>query len=115
MKYELQVCSPKARAKLHKDPATCNVCCKAHAKHSLGEIEVGYCPGSGGTVGIQAAPETGYPFVAMLPGQCFIVPFEGAVEKTIRNRVSVQNKVDERKFVVIKHSEFECYEVARVK
>jgi 3'-phosphoadenosine 5'-phosphosulfate (PAPS) 3'-phosphatase len=89
MTYQIQQCSPKALARtIGNEPAI---------------------------VGIQAAPETGYPFVAMLAGQCFIISFEDKNEKTLRNRVAVQNKKDERKFIVIKHTEFGCYEVARVK
>jgi hypothetical protein len=89
MTYQIQQCSPKALARtIGNEPAN---------------------------VGIQAAPETGYPFVAMLVGQCFTLPFEGKNEKTLRNRVAVQNAKDERKFIVVKHTEFGCYEVARVK
>lgn len=89
--YLIQPCSPKANERIDWS-AVVNV----------------------GIQGVKLGPNT-YPFVSMLPGQCFIVPFSEGNEKTIRNRVSVQNKRDLRKWVVIKHTEFECYEVARIK
>lgn len=118
MTYQIQQCSPKASARI-VNCEYCNGCGVTSPTQSdpLGD-QCQACKGLGtqrANVGIQAAPETGYPFVAMLVGQCFTLPFESTVEKTLRNRVAVQNKKDERKFIVVKHTEFGCYEVARVK
>lgn len=118
MKYEIQPCSPKASDKIVWQTCdTCNGC--GWDNPAIAIDRCGMCQGSGRwsgvNVGIEAAPDEGYPFLAMLPGQCFIVPFGQVVEKTIRNRVAVQNKKDERKYCVVKHTEFECYEIVRVK
>lgn len=117
MTYQIQQCSPKANARIDRSICRyCNGCGMSNPQASADKCDG--CNGSGMdtvNVGIQAAPETGYPFVAMLVGQCFVIPFEGKNEKTLRNRVAVQNKKDERKFIVVKHTEFGCYEVARVK
>ena len=120
MAYLLQQCSPKAENRI--EWSDCNQCNGTGWENpAIGVGKCSACNGSGRStavnVGIEATPDRkgAYPFVSMLPGQCFIVPFNEGNEKTIRNRVSVRNKKDLRKWVVIKHSEFECYEVERVK
>lgn len=55
-----------------------------------------------------------YPFDLMRIGTCFTVPFDDVGEQVLRNRVSVENKRSGKRFVVIKHGEFQCYEVARI-
>lgn len=87
--YKLQPCSPKATVRI-----------KSHES----------------TVGIEVVKPgfNTYPFAAMAIGECFIVGFEEGNEKTIRNRVSTRNTKDVRQFIVIKHNEFECFEIARI-
>lgn len=56
-----------------------------------------------------------YPFNIMQIGQCFVVKFGSSASKRIRVITSKVNAKSKKQFTVIKHSEFECYEVARVK
>lgn len=88
-KYQIQPCSPKAAERVIVSPVS---------------------------VGTEPMPEgvNVYPFSEMQPGQCFVLPFDSCNEKTVRNRVSTRNKKDVRQFIVIKHNEFQCYEVARI-
>ena len=96
MTYQIQQCSPKASARIDWDWAAKN-------------------PVKLPNVGIVSESKPEYPFECIAFAECFIIPFEDKNEKTLRNRVAVQNKKDERKFIVVKHTEFGCYEVARVK
>lgn len=88
--FELQDCSPQATAKIKTFVSGLTI------KDKLKSNEI-------------------YPFEIMQIGQCFIVKFESRMAKNIRVRVSKKNKITLKQFIVIKHNEFQCYEVARVK
>lgn len=56
-----------------------------------------------------------YPFEIMSIGQCFIIPMTSSVANRIRVITSKKNAKTQKQFIVVKHTEFGCYEVARVK
>ena len=89
MTYTLQPCSPKAAEKIQSYESA--------------------LPVEAALTGRQV-----YPFELMNVGTCFIVPLDSNAAKHIRVRVSEKNKASEKRFIVIKHDEFECLEVARV-
>lgn len=117
MKYQIQPCSPKAAIKIEWiDCQYCNGC--GWDNPAIAIDKCGSCNGQGQwtgvNVGIEPTPENTFPFSEMKVGECFTVMLSELTEKSIRNRISERNKTDIRKFLVIKHSEFECCEIARV-
>ena len=58
---------------------------------------------------------TKYPFDALPIGQSFTLPIEGTNEASLRNQASAWKKRSGGKtFAVLKHSEYACFEVARI-
>ena len=55
-----------------------------------------------------------YPFEDMEIGQSFTVAFADANEVNLRTAASRASKRFSKKFKVVKHSEYSCYEVGRV-
>lgn len=88
-KYLVQTCSPKATVRIQA--------------YDWGEV-----------VGEGLTGKAIYPFELMRIGLCFTVPFDDVGEQVLRNRVSCENKRSGKRFVVIKHGEFQCYEVSRI-
>jgi len=57
---------------------------------------------------------TKYPFRKMLIGQSFAIPFGEVNEGNIRSQSTNTGVKLGKKFTVIKHNEYQCYEVARI-
>ena len=56
---------------------------------------------------------TKYPYDELLIGQSFCVGLAEVKESSLRVLTSIKNKNTGKKFVVIKHEEFNCFEIAR--
>lgn len=91
MNYQIVECSPKARAKMK--------------------------PNEGVEVPAEEVNEhhrTKYPTDALKVGQSFTVPIGEANEMSLRITASKRGKDTGKKFCVIKHAEYACFEVARL-
>lgn len=55
-----------------------------------------------------------YPLSEVKVGYCFTVPFAEANEVGLRASATNYGKKVGKKFTVIKHSKYECFEVARI-
>lgn len=84
--FEIFECSPKAKALIVSDGL----------------------PGSDSRHG-----NAKFPFKKLNVGQCFTVKFDENI-KALRANISRLNKNSIEKFVLIRHDDFKCYEVARI-
>ena len=55
-----------------------------------------------------------YPLSELKIGYCFTIPISEASELGLRTSTSIFGKKNNRKFTVIKHREYSCFEVARI-
>lgn len=64
-------------------------------------------------IGVEPAGKTWakYPFHAMPIGTAFVIPFDKANERSLRTRAAQQKP---KIFVVIRHPEYQVFEVARI-
>ncbi|HEX2242020.1 MAG TPA: hypothetical protein VHK27_01940 [Gammaproteobacteria bacterium] len=90
MNYEIYECSEAARRRIEPNAVECG----------------------------QTYPNTHhrakYPFSELKLGQAFAVPFKEASEPSLRVTASRLSKELKRKFIVIKHNDWEVFEVARI-
>ena len=91
MSYPIVECSPQARAKI-----------KPEAEQSSAAVEV------------NTHHRTKYPVDQLHVGQSFAVPFAEANESSLRLTASNRGKATGKKFCVIKHAGFGCFELARI-
>lgn len=91
MSYPIVECSPQARAKL-----------KPQAEQSSAPVEV------------NMHHRSKYPIDQLHVGQAFAVAFNEANEASLRLTASTRGKKTGKKFCVIKHADFGCFEVARI-
>lgn len=54
------------------------------------------------------------PFDFLQIGECFCVPFDEASESSLRVTSTNKGKKLQRKFTVIRHKNYACFEVARI-
>lgn len=90
MKYEIVKCSPKAHCKI----------LSFSDEH-----------------GIELRDENKkqkYPWHQIKIGESFAVPFSEANEASLRNCASKFSKKTGKKFAIIRHGEFNCFEAARI-
>lgn len=58
---------------------------------------------------------TVYPFQMLKIGECFTIPYDMKVnEIVLRNTASLKGKKQGKKFSVIKHDDYQCFEIARI-
>lgn len=91
MSYPVVDCSPKARAKI-----------------------VESTEGLPAPVEINTHHRTKYPIDQLHVGQSFTVPLAEANEASLRLTASKRGKDSKKRFCVIKHAEYACFEVARI-
>lgn len=56
---------------------------------------------------------TQYPFGILKIGECFIFTYEQKSETSVRSLASYHSRCGKR-FLVVNHSEYQCYEIARI-
>jgi hypothetical protein len=64
----------------------------------------------------QGLPEVGkvkYPFALLDKGQSFTIPIQSANRNSLKVLCHYYSK-DEKRFILIKHSEYNIYEIARI-
>ena len=91
MTYPVVECSPQARAKIAPNQ---------------GELSL--------SVEINTHHRSKYPIDQLQVGQSFTVPIAEANEASLRITASKRGKDTKKKFCVIKHPGFACFEVARI-
>ena len=91
MQYEIVDCSPKAKTKIKSEED------KYGMKTSL------------------THQRSKYPWPLLQIGKSFIVPFAEGNESSLRNGAASYAKKSAKKFAVIRHNEFSCFEVVRIK
>lgn len=90
MAYEVIECSPKARGKI------------ASFEDAIGtETELSH-------------QRSKYPWPLLKIGQSFTVPLAEGNEASLRNGAAQYAKKTGKKFTVIRHGEYACFEVARI-
>jgi hypothetical protein len=90
MTYELIECSPKAKAKIKNYEDAIGV--EEEASHQRQK----------------------YPWPLMKIGQAFTVPLAEGNEASLRNGASQFAKKTGKKFAVIRHGEYSCFECVRI-
>lgn len=91
MSYSIVECSASARAKI-----------KPQAEQSSATVEV------------NTHHRSKYPIDELHVGQAFAVAFNEANEASLRLTASTRGKKTGKKFCVIKHVDFTCFEIARI-
>ena len=90
MQYEIVECSPKARAKITSEEDAYGI--ETSLQHQRSK----------------------YPWPLLHIGKSFIVPFAEGNEASLRNGAVAFAKKTGKKFAVIRHNEYSCFEVARI-
>lgn len=91
MPYTIVECSPQARAKIKPNDGAEVPAAEPNEHH-----------------------RTKYPTDALKVGQSFTVPISEANEMSLRITASKRGKDTGKKFCVIKHADYQCFEVARI-
>lgn len=89
MEYQVIEASPKAKAKIQSYEDAIGIEASDHQRQK-------------------------YPWPFMRIGQAFAVPLAEGNEASLRNGAAQYGKKTKKKFTVIRHAEFNCFEVARI-
>lgn len=89
-KFSIVECSPEARKKIAVD-----------AKDVVG-------------TSVNEHHRVKYPFSQLKIGECFTVSIDQASEPSLRVLATREGKKESKKFTVIKHDNYACFEVARI-
>lgn len=68
-------------------------------------------------IGVEDVPEhqrAKYPWPCLAIGQSFTVPLSEGNEASLRNGASQYAKKTGKKFTVLRHAQYSCFEVARI-
>lgn len=94
MNFQIQACSPKAERKIKSKIDMLGV------DKPIDEIKKDW-------------RKTQYPFGLLKIGECFIFTYDQKSNSCVRSLASYHSRCGKR-FLVIDHSEHQCYEIARI-